>query len=434
MPRISDYASLVQGILDYTHNTKLSSYVDYFIQGAQEQIANDIVANNFGQGLRFMEAPYGPLAIGADGTAPVPSDWVAPRSFKLFTASDEFDLEFKDPRWLYSRYPLRGSDGVPVYIARDTYAPNGAPSGLMPSVSFTAVAGQTVFSLTALNGPVVFVSVNGAVLAPTLDYIISGNTLTLSVGSSAGDAVVVQGVTPSFSADNQTFIATAGQTAFVLSPMEPVILVTLDGVVLEPGSDYTISGSTINLSQGALVGQTVVAFTSTSLIDSGDDQLLTMDGQTSFLLAAPPGSQVLLVALDGAVLTSGTDFTLNGAMLTLTDGALLNQTLFVRYVSTGLISGTSVFVFGPFPNEPYTIAGTYYQMPPTLSSDQPTNWLTASAPSLLHAACLVEAGKFLKDVKMVDGWSQVYNGKLDSLLMRDVAERYGSGPLVINAA
>jgi hypothetical protein len=79
------------------------------------------------------------------------------------------------------------------------------------------------------------------------------------------------------------------------------------------------------------------------------------------------------------------------------------------------------------------VEGTYYQTPPLLSSTQTTNWLVTSAPNMLLAACMVKVSEFLKDVQGVQGWTQLYTDRLGKLIAKDRAERYGKGPLVINA-
>ena len=54
MPVIVDYTSLGKAITDFAHRQDIASYQDYFIQGAIEQIQNDVFDLNFGNGVRFM--------------------------------------------------------------------------------------------------------------------------------------------------------------------------------------------------------------------------------------------------------------------------------------------------------------------------------------------------------------------------------------------
>lgn len=364
MPTVKDYATLTQAILDLTHRTTLSTYTDYFIQWAQEEINDDIFAANFGQGIRFMEGVYPATAI-SNGTIPVPSDWLTPKDFTISDLTgSEYGLEFKDPQWIYSHYPTRAPQSLPAYIGRDT-----GSGTFSDSISLRATGGQTSFSLAGLSGVVLFASLDGNVLVPGTDYSTTSGTLTLTNGAVAGQVLFVQGVpaTAGFgSSDYLKFTATAGQTAF------------------------------------SIVG-----------------------------LAS--GSEVLFTTLDGAMLVPGTDYNVNGTTLTLTTGATLGQVLLVQGgPATIPASSTSVFIFGPYPDAAYVVQGVYYQQAPLLSGSQTTNWMVTNAPSMLLANCMRQAGKFLKDTAMVEGWTQLYNDALGKLILRDTASRFGEGPLVIN--
>lgn len=366
MPTVVDYASLTQAILDYTHRATLSAYTDYFIQAAQEEITNDIFEQNFGQGIRFMENTYPPTAI-SNGVAPVPSDWLAPKDFTLLDFSgNEYDLEFKDPQWIYGRYSTRSPQGIPAYIGRDSGSGSFDTSDYL---TISASSNQTVFPLTGLVGNVLFATLDGTMLVPGTDYSVAGGQLTLATGALDGQVLLVQGIATiqGFStADNVTATATGGQTAFSLSGLvtgSVVFFATLDGVMLVPGTDYTVAGSTLNLTNEAIAGQVL------------------------FVQGAP---------------------------------------------ATMAASSTSVFIFGPYPDAAYIIQGVYYQQAPILSSSNTTNWMVLNAPSMLLANCMRQAGKFLKDVEMVQGWTQLYNDALAKLIARDTASRFGEAPLVIN--
>ena len=361
MSIIRDYQTLTQAILDLTHRATLSTYTDYFIQSAQEEITNDIFAENFGQGIRFMEVAY-PATLIENGVAPVPSDWLAPKDFTVLDGSgNEYGLEFKDPQWVYSHYPRRAPDGIPAYIARDVGA------GASNYLSYTAASGQTVFSLTGLSGGVLFASLDGAQLVAGTDYTTTSTNLTLTTGAVAGQMLFIQGASSGFSAsDSLKFTAAASQTAFSISGLSA-------------------------------------------------------------------GPQVLFAALDGAMLIPGVDYNVAGTTFTLTNGALAGQVLLVQGYPTTLTASTnSVFVFGPYPDAAYLIRGAYYQQAPLLSATQATNWMVTNAPSVLLANCMRQAGKFLKDTAMVEGWTTLYNDALGKLILRDTASRFGEGPLVIN--
>jgi len=120
MPTVTDYNSLAKAITDVQHRQDLQAFQDYFIQAAQEQLQNDLFDLNFGNGVRFQENDYPPTPI-ANGSIPVPTDYLSPKIFMIQDgAGNQFPLIFKDPSWLYDRYPLQQATGLPAYIARDS--------------------------------------------------------------------------------------------------------------------------------------------------------------------------------------------------------------------------------------------------------------------------------------------------------------------------
>lgn len=295
MPTVTSYSTLVQAIQDFTHRPDLASYVDYFIQAAQEELVNDIFQENFGRGVQWMEAPYPSTAI-SNGTAPVPTDYLAPKIMTVSAFNAQPRLRFKPASWIYERYPYRQAQGVPAYIAKDM----GSSGSFTPSspASFTTTVGQTVFTLPFTSGT-------------------------------------------------------------------SLLLVALDGVVLYPTTDYTVSGTTLTLVNAALAGQT----------------LLAVPAQVTY--------------------------------------------------STPSASGTAVFIFGPYPDNAYSIQGTYYQAIPALNSGNPTNWVIQQAPMMLLSACILAAAPFLKDAQLLSLHQGLYTQKLQALIMRDRAQTHGGGALTM---
>lgn len=138
MPAIADYGSLVGAITDYSHRANLATYTDSVIQEAQEQTERDIPAANFGDYVRFQESAYPPVAIGSDGTAPVPDDWLGPKILTC-TGFVTRTLLWQSAAFIYARYPYRKPDGFPKYVARDI-APAGTSAlifGPFPHQAFT---------------------------------------------------------------------------------------------------------------------------------------------------------------------------------------------------------------------------------------------------------------------------------------------------------
>lgn len=119
MATITNYTTLVQAILDVTHRSDLSTFVDYFIQQAQDTINNDIFMRNMGNGIRAMEGPFTATISGA-GNVGVPSDWLAPKDIQIVDSAGNVDtLVFKDAAWMYDVFQNRQASGLPAYIARD---------------------------------------------------------------------------------------------------------------------------------------------------------------------------------------------------------------------------------------------------------------------------------------------------------------------------
>lgn len=305
MSAIVDYASLTAQIGSWTHKGALIAgsppISDGFIQAAQEQIERDIPDLNFGNYIRFQENAYPPTAINtANGTTPVPTDWLGPKLLTVQDGSGEsFPLLWKSAAWIYDRYPVRQACGLPAYVARDVIT-----SGSFPVQS-----------------------------------------------------------------SYQTFTATGGQTVFSIAGTSVVSFVSLDGVLLVPGIDYTISLTTLTLTNGAIVGQTLYV--------------------------------QYLVSISGGIPTA---------------------------------AGSTALIFGPFPDSAYTVQGTYYQSAPLLNSGTTTNWMVLNAPTMLLAACMVEAAKFLEDDTMLGRWEPRYQQKLKALVDADKAERWGAATLQVEIA
>lgn len=257
MPTVTSYATLVQSILDWTHKANLASYVDYFIQAAQASIERDIPDLNFGNYIWAQEVSYGPFAIN-DGVTPVPSDWLGAKVLTVSDGSYESTLDVKAAAWIYDNYPVRTAAGVPAYVARDTWQSSYAQVN-----TFTATSGQTVFNLGSVptSANMLLVSLDGASLSPGVSYTLTGSTVTLNTGATAGQVLAVQYLS-TFSGV-QTFTATPSQTSFQLvNPAASVVAVVLDGSVLLASTDYNVAGGFITLVTGASVGQVLVAYTS----------------------------------------------------------------------------------------------------------------------------------------------------------------------------
>jgi len=88
----------------------------------------------------------------------------------------------------------------------------------------------------------------------------------------------------------------------------------------------------------------------------------------------------------------------------------------------------SSFIFGPYPDDSYTINGIYYKRLTALSSSNTTNWFTDNAPEILLYAGLCAAEKFLGNDARVPLWNSMYETLREAIQAEDRKEQFsGSG-------
>ena len=120
--------------------------------------------------------------------------------------------------------------------------------------SFTATSNQTTFTVSYGIGNIL-VFVNGAKLNAADFTATNGTSVVLASGASSGDIVeVVEYGGASANYSTTEFTATANQTAFSGSYNINKSAVYLNGVLLLPTTDYSISASAVTLVSGASVG------------------------------------------------------------------------------------------------------------------------------------------------------------------------------------
>ena len=95
-------------------------------------------------------------------------------------------------------------------------------------------------------------------------------------------------------------------------------------------------------------------------------------------------------------------------------------------------SANGVFIFGPYPDGPYQIQGTYYQQAPLLSQGgASSNWMTLYAPMTLLAYCMVACGQFVKDAAMVGQWQTLAQAGCKGLVDKDKARRWAASTMQV---
>lgn len=120
--------------------------------------------------------------------------------------------------------------------------------------SFTATANQTTFTVNYTVGNIL-VFMNGAKLNSADFTATNGTSVVLASGATVGDIVeVVEYGGASANYSTTSFTATANQTAFSGTYNTNKSAVYLNGILLLPTTDYSISASAVTLASGASVG------------------------------------------------------------------------------------------------------------------------------------------------------------------------------------
>ena len=118
---------------------------------------------------------------------------------------------------------------------------NGSATGDGSTQAFTIDSGRTVND--------VVVSVNGFIFIPTTDYTISGTTLTFTTAPAASAEIAFRYLPLGGSGTytNDTATGDGSTQGFTIDSGRSVedVLVTVNGLLLDPVSDYTISGTTL---------------------------------------------------------------------------------------------------------------------------------------------------------------------------------------------
>ena len=131
------------------------------------------------------------------------------------------------------------------YINPSLTYTNGTFTGDGSTTTITIDSGHTVNT--------VLVSVNGFIFIPTTDYTISGTTLTFSTAPTSGAEISVRYLALSGSATytNDTATGDGSTVAFTIDSGRTVedVITTVNGVILAPATDYTISGTTLTFAE-----------------------------------------------------------------------------------------------------------------------------------------------------------------------------------------
>lgn len=91
------------------------------------------------------------------------------------------------------------------------------------------------------------------------------------------------------------------------------------------------------------------------------------------------------------------------------------------------------FIFGPYPDSTYAIAGIYYKQLTILSASNTTNWFTTNAVDVLLYGALLEAQPFLMNDKRIPVWQALFEQSIATIDGQDRRERHSGSTLQVRA-
>jgi hypothetical protein len=91
------------------------------------------------------------------------------------------------------------------------------------------------------------------------------------------------------------------------------------------------------------------------------------------------------------------------------------------------------FIFGPYPDDAYTVKGVYYKRLDALSASNTTNWFTDNAPDVLFWGAMLESAIFAGDDARVALYQSKYDAAGQRLQREDEAEEFSGSILSMTA-
>lgn len=87
------------------------------------------------------------------------------------------------------------------------------------------------------------------------------------------------------------------------------------------------------------------------------------------------------------------------------------------------------FIFGPYPDSTYAIAGIYYKQLTLLSASNTTNWFTTNAPDVLIYGALLEAQAFIMNDERIPMWQAMFDESVATIAGQDKREKHSGSTL-----
>ena len=213
----------------------------------------------------------------------------------------------------------------------------GTVGGATNAFSVLQVTGQSTLTANSNTAALTIASGPGITLSSST----ISNTLTISATSYPYSPAKL----------NQLFNANGSNTTFGLSDYASAtdLLVTIDGIIQTPTTNYTVSGLNLTFDTAPPAGAVIEVRTFGNYVNQqGFTNQFTGTGYTSaFTLGGTPiSANNLMVSINGAVKTPFTDFTLNGTTLTFNSTPALNSVISVQSFNNTLGASASFDSFG----------------------------------------------------------------------------------------
>jgi hypothetical protein len=213
----------------------------------------------------------------------------------------------------------------------------GTVGGATNAFSVIQVTGQSTLTANSNTAALTIASGSGITLSSST----ISNTLTISATSYPYSPAKL----------NQLFNANGSNTTFGLSDYASAtdLLVTIDGIIQTPTTNYTVSGLNLTFDTAPPAGAVIEVRTFGNYVNQqGFTNQFTGTGYTSaFTLGGTPiSANNLMVSINGAVKTPFTDFTLNGTTLTFNSTPALNSVISVQSFNNTLGASASFDSFG----------------------------------------------------------------------------------------
>lgn len=115
---VYDYNSLSAAVQSYWARSDLGGVFPYLCQAAEDQIYNDIFANNNGRGIPDIETTLAETINATTGQIAIPADCLGLKNAQVVVSGQALTLQRKNPEFIFNNYPDQSPTDVPAFIAQ----------------------------------------------------------------------------------------------------------------------------------------------------------------------------------------------------------------------------------------------------------------------------------------------------------------------------